>query len=86
MTTDNTIMFPASKHFDSELHTLGNPEQTQTLIANIKTSIFLLKCSNKSDPNHERRVERARKELNFYNSILQKWNKEPTKTFINLVE
>ena len=86
MTTDNTIMFPTSKHFDSELHTLGNPEQMQTLIANIKTSMFILKNSNPSDPNHERRVERARKELNFYNSILQKWNKEPTKTFINIVE
>ena len=88
MTTDNTIMFPASKHFpDPETETFtGNPEQLQLLISNINTSMFLIRGLNSGDINYERRMERARKEHKHYQAILQKWNKDATKTYIKLQE
>lgn len=79
----NTILFPASKHFNNDT-TFGNPEQREMLLNSIRTSIVLLEARIKeNDIDLVQYIAKARKDCEKYNEILRSWkNQEQTKTYI----
>jgi hypothetical protein len=77
----NTILFPASKKYKTDSLPSGNPDHRELILDNMRTSIFIVSRVTIDNPDYERIMARARKELEHYHNVLEHWrNQDKTKT------